>query len=503
MFSRLIVIFIVLWIGIVPLIGQDDTDDSALPTIAYGEVISGRIDNFTPSEAYSFEALRGDFIEVRLRPTGGNLDPVLTVLDPNGRAIVSRDDTRGTLEAYEDALLIQESGIYTIIVARFGYGLGSTVGEYELTVERIGNSSASGSALRYADTVLNTISNSDPEYFYSFRANEGDIVNIVMERRSGDLDPKLQIVHIVEGQALVLAENDDAPGVLDARIEALIIPATGTYYIIATRFGQEAGPSTGNFILTLEETANSGLANTPQTARTIRPGVVVENEITDDNYERFYRFEAQRDDIITIRMEQESGTLDTYITLTNAGLVPLTFDDDSGAGRNSLIQDFIIPANGTYYIIATRFEGEAGTSRGEFTLDMESGGNVFAGVLARAQRIDYNLSVTGSIDDVTDEGLFVFFGQEGDVITVTMNRGDGDLDPVLTLLDRASRELIRDDDGGNDLNARIEQYTLPETGIYYIRTERFEGIGEQLTSGSYVLVLALVRQQEDAETPVP
>ncbi|MEQ8675614.1 MAG: hypothetical protein RLP44_00760 [Aggregatilineales bacterium] len=485
-------------LAIAPIHAQDDEDDEedAPPSLAYGEVITGRIDNFTSSAIYSFEALRGDFVAVRLRPTSGNLDPILTILDSTGSPLLTRDDTNGSLEAYEDSLLMTASGRYTVIVARFGYGLGSTIGEYELTVERIGNSSASGSALRYGDTVLNTITNVSPEFFYSFRANEGDIVNIAMQRAAGLLDPKLQIVHIVDGQALVLEESDDTPDSLDARIDELIVPATATYYIVATRYGGEAGLSQGNFILTLQEAANSGLGNTPQTAGRIRLGGQVEGEISNDAVRRYYRFEAQQDDIISVSMTQQSGTLDTYITLTNAGLRPLVEDDDGGIGRNSLIEQYVIPASGTYYIIATRFEEEAGSSSGRFRLELDDLGNAFDGVTSNAQRISYNLTVTGSIDDVTSSGSYVFFGTEGDVVTMTLNRGDGDLDPVLRLLDANQRELVRDDDSGTNRNARIDQYTLPDTGLYYISAERFDGVGELPTTGSYILVLALVSQAE-------
>lgn len=492
-------IFLVLVLAIAPVNAQDD-EENAPPSLTYGDVITGRLDNFTSSATYSFEALRGDFVAVRLRPTSGNLDPVLTILDNTGSPLLTRDDSRGSLEAYEDSLLIRQSGVYTVIVARFGYALGSTVGEYELTVERIGNSSASGSALRYGDTVLNTINNTSPEFFYSFRANEGDIVNIAM-RAIGDLDPKLQVVHIVDGQALVMVESDDTPDspdarILDAHIDELIIPATATYYIVATRYGGEAGLSNGNFVLTIEEAANSGLGNTARTAGLIRLGGQVEGEITNDGFRRYYRFEAQQDDIISISMSQQSGTLDTYIILTNAGLRPLVEDDDSGVGRNSLIENYVIPASGTYYIIATRFEEEAGTSTGRFRLQLNDEGNAFDGVVATAQRINYNLTVTGSIDDVTSSALYAFFGTEGDVLTITLNRGDGNLDPVLRLLDSRERELVRDDDGGTDRNSRIEQYTLPDTGLYYISAERFEAVGEIPTTGSYILVLALVSQAE-------
>ncbi len=63
------------------------------------------------------------------------------------------------------------------------------------------------------------------------------------------------------------------------------------------------------------------------------------------------------------------------------------------------------------------------------------------------------------------------------------------LDPLLTLLDAALTPLISDDDSGSGQDARIERYTLPATGLYYIRAQRFAG-SPLPTRGGYILVLA-------------
>ncbi|HRF98149.1 MAG TPA: hypothetical protein PLZ51_23240, partial [Aggregatilineales bacterium] len=89
---------------------------------------------------------------------------------------------------------IPNTGQYTLIISRFGYERGTTAGNYELLIERIGNGSGFGCALRYGDTVFQVIDNRQPEVFYSFRARMGDLVNITMRRRSGNLDPYLRLI---------------------------------------------------------------------------------------------------------------------------------------------------------------------------------------------------------------------------------------------------------------------------------------------------------------------
>ena len=73
----------------------------------------------------------------------------------------------------------------------------------------------------------------------------------------------------------------------------------------------------------------------------------------------------------------------------------LVFDDDSGGGQSAAINQYIIPADGTYYIIATRLDCETGTTIGGYKLELQSLGNAFDGVPEGMQRIGYGSTVTG------------------------------------------------------------------------------------------------------------
>lgn len=490
----LILLFVLLSLSVTVVAAQEETPEPESigdgEPLVYGEVASARLDNTTPRRLYYFDALRGDYLTVRVRATGGNLDPVLVLLDSNGSPIASRDDTNGTRGASVQQTLITRSDRYYVVVARFGYALGTTAGDFELIVERVGNSSESGSAMRYGDTVLNDITGAEPAVYYSFPARQGDIVNLRMRKLYGDLDPLVQIV----GPDLTLLEevDDDPFAAPDAYIDGFLIPEDGTYYIVATRYGYEAGTSSGTFTLTLEEAANSGLGNTPQAAQPVALGASVEGEITADNWVRYYRFEAQRDDIITVSMSRyQEGRVDSWLEIANAGLQTLILDDDTGGGwsnQDALISEYRIPADGTYYIIATRYEKENGTTTGRYLLEIDYEGNAFDGVPPDVARIGYGLSVTGSIDDVTPETLYAFWGEQGDTITASLSRGDGDLQPVVSVLDAGLSSLTSDASDGP--LARVSGYVLPYTGVYYLRATRRGGEGIPPTSGSYILVLA-------------
>jgi hypothetical protein len=487
LFAALCLLLILLGRAVLPVQAQDEEVG-----LIYGSAISGRVDNQTPREVHFFEGLRGEVVSIDLQVTGGDLDPVLAVYDAAGTLVASLDDSVGDNAPDLPSLRLPNSDRYFVAVSRFGYALGTTGGSYALRVERVGVSSASGSMLRYGDQVINSINNMTPQLYYSFRASQGDIVNVRMRRVSGDLDPYLQVV---DSNAVVLADNDDALGSstpFDSNIDSLVIEQDGTYVIVASRYGQSAGASSGNFVLVVETADNSGLGNTPQAAVPIRMGQTINSELSVDQFTKYYRFEANADDIVTVRMSRgPTGALDSYLVLADAGLSELTNDDDSGGGQNALIDQYRIPSTGTYYVIATRFEREAGQTTGAFRLEFQSLGNAFEEIEVGVERIAYGMTITGSINDETPEWLYAFWGVEGDVITVSMNRGDGNLDPIVSLLNGDQNLMISDDDSGGGQNARIGEFRIPVTGTYYVRAARFtEEDAAANTEGSFVLVLA-------------
>jgi hypothetical protein len=491
---RLLIVLILISLGLLLsglLFAQDELPDNSL---SYGGQIEGTLNNETPRTAYYFDGLRGEVISINLAVMNGDLDPIITVADSSGNVIASHDDSKGMRDVHIDALVVPRNGRYFIVVARFGLELGSTAGSFELNVERIGVSSNSGSTLRYGDTVINNITNMTPQLYYSFQAKQGDIIDVIMQRNSGDLDPYIQVVN---SQSFVMADNDDilGSGSLDAAINGLVIETTGTYIIIATRYGETAGVTNGRFILTLREAENSGLGNTVQTAIPINLRDTLEGELSDDHFTKYYAFEARQNDLISVRMNRMQGSLDAFLAIANSNLQELVTDDDDGGGQNAKIEGYLIPADGKYYILATRADRDQGTTSGSYRLELQSLGNAFDGVPPGMQRITYGTTITGRVDSITPEAMFAFYGEAGDAVTVSLNRGDGDLDPTVQILNSNQSILTQDDDGGGGQNARIARYILQKSGIYYIRATRFSGTdGNPNTSGSFILVLARIIQ---------
>lgn len=472
-------VMLLLYAGLNAVHAQDAPEATPL---TFGTTLRGTLDDRTPRRLYTLDALRGEYISIELRAISGTLDPVLTIIDATGKPLLIRDDSAGDINAIVNTVRMPANMRYTVVVGRFAYALGSTSGDYELRVERIGVSPESGSALRFGDTVASTITDAEPQIYYTFRAQRGDIITLTMRRDSGTLDPFLRIVN---ASRQIIAENDDFGASRNARIERFTIQQDGQYLIIASRYGGEAGQTTGNFLLTLQRADGSGLGVSPEVGIPLLDGIPDQRDLSSERWQRYYVFSARRDDIIKLEMNRIDGNLDPFLDLLAPDGQLLVSHDDivEGINRNSLIEGFRIPRDGVYTVVATRFERQAGTTIGRYQLTLTIQGNAYASVPTDIGIIEYGMTMTAFLDDTRPDVLVAFYGDAGDVVQVAMNRSEGNFLPTVTLLDRGQSPLTASEPGS--ANARISGYTLPSQGIYYLRMERQNGTG----SGGFTLLL--------------
>ncbi len=105
------------------------------------------------------------------------------------------------------------------------------------------------------------------------------------------------------------------------------------------------------------------------------------------------------------------------------------------------------------------------------------------------QPIAYGQTVTGELSNRQVEALYNFTAQQGDAITITMDAIEGNLDPLVILVDQSLTNVLAvDNDSGGNKNARL-RYIVPAAATYVIRATTVQGTGE--IKGSYKLTLTL------------
>ncbi len=481
--------------------------DGVVRPIIFNQPVMGTITANIGAVRFEFMGRAGDRVDITLVATSGNLDPLVLLLDNNGNVLAQNDD--GPASMGRNSLLgdfmLPQNGNYIIVATRFQQELGTTIGDFELELSRPGEGppqpppGGEGRPIANGETLPGRINNDMPGNRFNFMAREGEVITIEMRVINGTLDPLLVLLDINGNE---IAQNDDDPelGGRDSAIRDFVIPVDGRYTIIATRFQRDVGRTVGQFEISFSSSGGDGNNGNipPPTGSTLQYGDRVEAEITGDESEVRWTFEAEAGDVVDIQMNVIDGNLDPLLSLLASGETELIVNDDDTQSptptRNSFIRGFVIEEGGTYTILATRFQQNLGSTTGLFELILERGteGSVPDNALlnVRTTTIEYGDVITGTINSDMPQVVFTFEGTQGDVVSIRLVGTSGTLDPFLILLDAVGEELISNDDdpivGGRD--SFIPEFELPETGTYTIIATRFQqNLGA--TTGNFELTL--------------
>ncbi|MBE2266904.1 MAG: PPC domain-containing protein [Anaerolinea sp.] len=374
--------------------------------VEIGSFTTGVISNEQPYQAYRFTGSTNDLITISMNADTGSLDPFLFLLDANGNVIRSNDDLAlGETDASINNALLPADGDYIIVATRYAKRLGGTEGEYTLTISSqatnlseaflnlprgllevrlLWNTSAdlqllvrdsagnavyddaptirSGGTLAAAGNVNCTVPDGTPfSYIYwptNLPPRPGSYeVEVWFQNECNDPSPVSFNLYVTYNGREIFSDTVQ-PLLNDRYLTSFTLQADGT-----------AIPSDGGIITGVDSLDyRSELENAlPLTTAEPRNG-----SITFDNKFDLYVFTANAGDIVTIRMNNTSGTLDPTLYLIGpvGNLVAENDDAVAGENTNSLIADLTLPESGQYIIIATHFGALYGGTTGTYTLTL-------------------------------------------------------------------------------------------------------------------------------------
>lgn len=305
----------------------------------------------------------------------------------------------------------------------------------------------------------------------------GDVVTItVTAPASATLDP---LFYVIYGD-LLIAYNDDAEdpnlGNFNAQIKDFVLPHTGTYDIYVGGYS-----GVGNFTLSVESVGSIQAID----AYSLSYGDTLTGTFELNNNFYLSQFEGSAGDDISIQMfADDIAVLDTQFYIYDDEYFPLVvIDDVSDSDYDAILDSYVLPYTGTYYILSTRFEGA-----GSFSMTLNSASNPSTGSTSTTpstssgSELAYGGFATGFIDSSTPEVRYTFSGTAGDSVTISMIAESGvDLDSYLRLLDEGQSMVAENDDAADAslgrFNSQILDFVLPSTGTYTIVATRFSGSG--------------------------
>ncbi len=490
-----------------------NAQDPPIP-ITYGETLAGSINVAGAEATFLFDAASGDQITATATSADGSLDPILD-LTTFTRTLLATDDNSGPDGSARITYVIPADGTYNLVVR----GAGGTTGAFSIQLEagiqqpppdHIETTPAveitqptgstpivdTGSRLQrisIGSTVSGTLSAQATFNIYAFEGAADQEIAITPDPRT-TFQPLL-VLYDSTFTELTRAQPSNAL--------RLSLPAADWYFVVAAAEQPGVGGAFGFSVLDQAPAALPAAGDDDLTY-----GSTVRGEISDATPTARYRFTGAIGDPVTLSMATVSGDLDAYILLVDASGNVVAEDDNSGNNTDAQLS-LNLPATSDYFILATRRGQETGLTSGEFVLAITSSAPPRTGSAVRPpvpadfvglSTLDIGSSATGRITNVVFQEFYVFYGEAGDALEITLEAPTGStLDPLLILLDENRISLAENDDDGDSQNSRINT-TLPQTGYYAIVATRYE-LDEGTTQGAYEL--SLTRQGGSIEDVAP
>jgi hypothetical protein len=412
-------------------------------------------------DSYSFQGQANQKIEISM--DSPDFDTYLMLQNAAGETIATNDDDGEGSNALLNTVL-PETGSYRIIATAYAP---DGVGSYRLGVNELQLVNPSllqeTAALESTDLVIPIPESTKRGDRYTFRGQAGQRVEISLT--STDFDPYL-ILQNEAGETIV--ENDDSEG--SNSLIRTILPASGTYTIVATGYSEE---SLGSYNLNLQE-AKVTQAILPVTNDRLDSS---ERLVTQTVNRRGDRYQITGEAGQEIEVSLSSDVFDAYLVLQNAQGESIA-DNDDGDGSHSVL-NVVLPETGTYDLIATGYNMD---SVGAYSLKADS-----------VQRDDRSiLQPTSAQLSPEDESITSIYTRQGDRYTfpgkagqnILINLESDDFDTYVILQNEQGETIAENDDNMNGSNSTI-QVTLPESGTYQVLTTTFnEG-----STGAYRLTV--------------
>ena len=339
------------------------TDTSPTP-IQFGDSVDGEFGDGDGPFAYTFDGSTGNLVTITMVSSPDNdppIDPALQLLGPDGRLMARNDDSFDSTFGLTNARIVRfplpVDGTYTILAMRSS----DVNGAFTLVLK--GTKGTAVDKLEFGKAITGKVTDSAVKATYQLVGVQGDLITITTQASGGDLIP---FVILLGPDGDQLATSDPKAKIKTVRITRFLLRDDGTYTVQVTRIGQDSGTTTGNFRLTVTLVAE----NTIMTY-----GDTVQGAINNDAFEVNYIFSATKGDLMTITMKRADGDLASSLTLFDPNGKKVASND--GATGNGLsdgdaqISRFRIPTTGNYIIVASRVDGETGTSSGTFSLELD------------------------------------------------------------------------------------------------------------------------------------
>ncbi len=203
------------------------------------------------------------------------------------------------------------------------------------------------------------------------------------------------------------------------------------------------------------------------------------SETLNDSEAHAWFFQGRPGDEVRIVVRPLTDILDLEVWLFDPAIERLTAKDEFAAGDTETIE-FTLPQEGQYLILVRDFFGEAG----DYEIELSA---VPAAAPEFVGRLNYDEPVNGTLAP-QQMALWLFAGDEGDVLDFELTPGSDSEDVVLILQDPQGNTILEVDDALAGQSETINGFTIPADGQWSLIVKSFFE-----EAGTYLLLVQRTR----------
>ena len=463
--------------GVITRIGLGETKDGILEP---GDEIAG---DGPYIDLWELTLRAGQRARIDLH--SADFDSYLILRGPDGATLTTDDDGGEEGNDAEISFRAPAAGTYTIIATSFNDN--ARIGAYRLAVvEETGANTepgvttpiASGESKEGRLEAGDTQGRRGREDHWTFQGREGQLARIdaVAENH---FDSYLVLLR----NGVPIDSNDDGGDGQNARLMT-ILPASGTYTIVVSKFSESG--SDGRYTLSLnlaEAPAGAGRVERLTAGQRVSGRLEAgDRPRSGGGFEDIFEFDGRAGQDIVLEMH--SSDFDSYLELRDPDGGMVAENDDGGDGHDAMIMTRLSRA-GRFRVIARSY-GEAEAS-GFYELTLSAATEV--GRPGRVGELRENETVMGRLEpgdsvvgDSTFADVYTFRAPRDGEVQITLRSGD--FDAYLIVKSAPGATLATDDDGaGEGTNSRVT-LTVRSGQTYRIFANSY---GEDRATGMYRL----------------
>ncbi len=379
--------------------------------LTVGESVSGTLSEQTFAQTYTFEAQSGTPITITATSSTAGLTLALTLTDASGLPLAQNANLNGADVALSNLSL--PTGVYYVTVLRSSGAQGAVAGQFTLTLSTgvavtptliptaapltINNMSVALSwgtiddlDLEVRDPVGNAV------FFRNTAAGGATLSSNVNNGCTNTVNNPTETIRWAAGR--VPAGSYEILVYYNSACRQP--PAPVDFTVTVTVNGRAQTPIQGRLNLNEQYVASfiiesvdavsvqQGGANplllnlTPFAVQIGAPQPLggrtsVQSRIDRNNQADVWSFEGVAGQVVNVAMDALDGSLDPQLILLSPDRAVLASNDDANENtRNALIANQVLPVNGAYLIVATRFGKNIGGTEGNYTLTLSGTGSL-------------------------------------------------------------------------------------------------------------------------------